>query len=89
MQHQNLTADVLNFIQLMEDQKRKFKSLQPVGITAFAQLAEQASQAASAIESPEVLASKASATQKSDNLIDFDAFDVPVMDAGKLKTPGS
>ena len=37
---QNLTADVLNFIQLMEEQKKKFKHLQPVGITAFAQLAE-------------------------------------------------
>ena len=38
--NQNLTTDVLNFIQLMEDQKKKFKSLQPVGITAFGQLAE-------------------------------------------------
>jgi|CXWL01.1.fsa_nt_gi hypothetical protein len=37
---QNLTADVLNFIQLMEDQKKKFSNLQAVGITEFAQLAE-------------------------------------------------
>jgi hypothetical protein len=38
---QNLTADVLNFIQLMEDQKKKFKNLQAVGITEFAQVAER------------------------------------------------
>ncbi len=38
--NQNLTADVLNFIQLMEMQKKKFKNLQAVGITEFAQLAE-------------------------------------------------
>ncbi|HMU46742.1 MAG TPA: hypothetical protein PKC72_10265 [Chitinophagaceae bacterium] len=38
---QNLTADVLDFIQLMEDQKKKFKKLQPVSITEFAQLSEQ------------------------------------------------
>ncbi len=37
---QNLTTDVLNFIQLMEDQKKKFNSLHPVSITEFAQLAE-------------------------------------------------
>ena len=37
---QNLTTDVLNFIQLMEDQKKRFKNLQAVGITEFAQLAE-------------------------------------------------
>ena len=37
---QNLTADVLNFIQLMEEQKKRFKNLQPVGISEFAQLAE-------------------------------------------------
>ena len=37
---QSLTADVLNFIQLMEEQKKKFKNLQPVGISEFAQLAE-------------------------------------------------
>ena len=37
---QNLTADALNFIQLMEEQKKKFTNLQPVGITEFAQLAE-------------------------------------------------
>lgn len=37
---QNLTADVLNFIELMENQKKKFKNLQPVGIAAFAQVAE-------------------------------------------------
>lgn len=39
---QNLTADVLNFIQLMEDQKRKFKHLQAVGISEFSQLKENA-----------------------------------------------
>ncbi len=38
--NQNLTADVLNFIHLMEEQKKKFKNLQPVGVTAFGQLAE-------------------------------------------------
>lgn len=38
--NQNLTADVLNFIQLMEMQKKKFKNLQAVAITEFAQLAE-------------------------------------------------
>src|SRR4029077_6210334 len=38
---QNLTADVLNFIQLMEDQKKKFKNLQSVSITEFAQVAER------------------------------------------------
>jgi hypothetical protein len=37
---QNLTTDVLNFIQLMEDQKKKFKNLQAVGITEFTQLTE-------------------------------------------------
>lgn len=38
--NQDLTADVLNFIQLMEDQKKKFSSLQPVSITEFSQVAE-------------------------------------------------
>ena len=38
---QDLTADVLNFLQLMETQKKKFKQLQAVGITEFAQVAEQ------------------------------------------------
>lgn len=38
----NLTADVLNFIQLMEEQKRKYKTLQSVGITEFASLSENA-----------------------------------------------
>jgi hypothetical protein len=37
---QNLTGDVLNFIQLMEDQKRKFTNLQSVSISEFSQLAE-------------------------------------------------
>lgn len=37
---QNLTADVLNFIQLMEGQKKKFSHLQAIGLTEFAQLAE-------------------------------------------------
>jgi len=37
---QNLTADVLNFIQLMEEQKKKFSKLQPISVTAFSQLAE-------------------------------------------------
>ncbi|HWR34070.1 MAG TPA: hypothetical protein VN451_11100, partial [Chitinophagaceae bacterium] len=40
---QHLTNDVLNFIQLMEEQKKKFNKLQPVGITAFAQIAENSS----------------------------------------------
>ena len=38
--NQNLTADVLDFIQLMEIQKKKYKNLPAVGVTAFAQLAE-------------------------------------------------
>jgi hypothetical protein len=38
---QNLTVDVLNFIQWIENQKRKYKSLQPVGIAQFAEIAEQ------------------------------------------------
>lgn len=37
---QDLTTDVLNFIQLMEEQKKKFKKLQPVGITEYSQVAE-------------------------------------------------
>ena len=37
---QNLTSDVLNFIQLMEEQKRKFQNLQAISTTAFAQLTE-------------------------------------------------
>jgi len=37
---QNLTADTLNFIQLMEEQKKKFNNLQSVSITEFSQLAE-------------------------------------------------
>ncbi len=37
---QNLTADTLNFIHLMEEQKKKFNSLQSVSITEFSQLAE-------------------------------------------------
>lgn len=39
---QNLTADVLGFIQLMEEQKRHFDQRQPVGPEAFSQLAENA-----------------------------------------------
>jgi len=38
---QNLTVDVLNFVQWIENQKRKYKSLQAVGITQFAELAEE------------------------------------------------
>ncbi len=38
--NQHLTTDVLNFIQLMEDQKKKFSTLQAVSITEFAQLTE-------------------------------------------------
>lgn len=38
---QNLTIDVLNFIQLIESQKKRYKKLQAVGISEFAQLAEQ------------------------------------------------
>lgn len=37
---QHLTADVLNFIELMETQKKKFKNHQPVGVAEFAQVAE-------------------------------------------------
>ena len=38
---QNLTVDVLNFIQLMENQKKRYKQLQAISITSFAELAEQ------------------------------------------------
>lgn len=38
---QDLTIDVLNFIQLIENQKKRFKDLQPVGISTFAELTEQ------------------------------------------------
>jgi hypothetical protein len=38
---QNLTVDVLNFIQLMEDHKKRYKSKQVVSINEFAQLAER------------------------------------------------
>lgn len=38
--NQHLTADVLNFIQLLEEHKRKFRSMQPVGISEFARLSE-------------------------------------------------
>ena len=39
---QHLTVDVLNFIQLMENQKKKFRQLQAVSVPVFAELAEQA-----------------------------------------------
>src|SRR6185503_20300395 len=38
--NQDLTADVLNFIQLMEVQKKKFRHYQPVGLTEFTDIAE-------------------------------------------------
>ncbi len=38
--NQNLTVDVLNFIQLLENYKKRYKNLQPVSINEFAQLAE-------------------------------------------------
>jgi hypothetical protein len=41
MLDQNLTADVLNFIQLMENQKKNYKNLQAIGIAEFAQVTEQ------------------------------------------------
>src|SRR5258706_9228197 len=41
MLDQNLTADVLNFIQMMENQKKNYKNLQAIGIAEFAQIAEQ------------------------------------------------
>ncbi|MFI5130986.1 MAG: hypothetical protein ACHQFX_13375 [Chitinophagales bacterium] len=37
---QNLTVDVLNFIQLLEMQKKRYKNLETISITEFAQLAE-------------------------------------------------
>lgn len=40
MLDQNLTAEVLNFIQLMEEQKKKYNNLPAVGITEFSLLAE-------------------------------------------------
>ena len=38
---QNLTVDVLNFIQLIENQKKKYSDLKPISITQFAELTEQ------------------------------------------------
>lgn len=38
---QNLTVDVLNFMQLVENQKKQYKKLQAVGISEFAQVAER------------------------------------------------
>lgn len=38
--NQNLTADVLNFMELLEDQKRKFRNRRAIGLTEFAQLTE-------------------------------------------------
>lgn len=38
---QDLTIDVLNFIQLIETQKKKFKEFREIGIMQFAELAEQ------------------------------------------------
>ena len=38
---QNLTVDTLNFIQLIENQKKKYKDLQVISITQFAELTEQ------------------------------------------------
>jgi hypothetical protein len=37
---QNLTADVLNFVELMEEQKKRFSKLQAIGIIEFAQVSE-------------------------------------------------
>lgn len=38
---QNLTVDVLNFIQLIENQKKKYNDLEPISIIQFAELTEQ------------------------------------------------
>ncbi|TMI70697.1 MAG: hypothetical protein E6H09_15620 [Bacteroidetes bacterium] len=38
---QHLTVDVLNFIQFLENRKKRFKNLETIGINEFAQLAEQ------------------------------------------------
>lgn len=38
---QNLTVEVLNFLQLIEDQKRRYRNLQVVGINEFAHLSER------------------------------------------------
>ncbi len=38
---QNLTVDVLNFVQMIEEQKKKYNHLSAVGITEFAKLSEQ------------------------------------------------
>src|SRR4029453_16517971 len=37
----NRAVELLNFIQVIENQKRKYKSLQAVGLTQFAEIAEQ------------------------------------------------
>jgi hypothetical protein len=39
---QSLTVDVLNFIQLMETQKKRYRNLEAVSLPEFAQLAERA-----------------------------------------------
>ncbi|MEI9946047.1 MAG: hypothetical protein WDN26_17725 [Chitinophagaceae bacterium] len=39
--NQNLTVDVLNFLQLIEGQKKNYKNLQTISLNSFAELAEQ------------------------------------------------
>lgn len=41
IQEQNLTVDVLNFLQLMESQKKKYNHLPAIGLTEFGKLTEQ------------------------------------------------
>ncbi len=41
---QNLTGDVLNFLQWIEDQKKRYKNLSVIGINAFGEITEQAQQ---------------------------------------------
>ncbi len=41
LQEQNLTVDVLNFIQLIENQKKKYSQLPAIGIIEFSKLTEQ------------------------------------------------
>lgn len=69
---QNLTSDVLNFIQLMEDQKKRYSQLAMVGIAEFARVGEASLQSERNIGSlhrdPSTLLQYASAILKDRNI---------------------
>ncbi|MBL0334865.1 MAG: hypothetical protein IPP73_05985 [Chitinophagaceae bacterium] len=69
---QNLTGDVLNFIQLMEDQKKRYSQLAMVGLTEFARVGETSLQSERNIgnlhRDPSTLLAYASAILKDRNI---------------------